>query len=221
MSSENTIVDDLDQTLALYGDKACYVLKSTVKELEACVKRLSRPFENHQEEESRLILHQMLGTSRLLQDANIIVAIKSLQKEIHQNHYDQASFKNLEHAIHSYKWNFHLLFQRVDRALKVVVFGAESQAMVNVAKVVESWDQVELVIWSYDIDELETLVANQLPEFLIMVERPNEHDGFEEIARIKEAFLGTTIVSINSVLPWNSEVQIKRLKAVVLNSLIV
>lgn len=87
---------DIQKIRSEYGHNFIYILKSLVIEIRQDLKQLKTSLRQSDQRNARYFLHQLIGSSKLLQSDILTNALREVQREVHQFKFDANACIELE-----------------------------------------------------------------------------------------------------------------------------
>jgi len=161
------------------------------------IDKLSVHLHQNDVEQSRLLLHQILGTGRILKDHVFSNQVKQAQINVKANLFAPESVIGLKERLEVLGKELQKLCSAKERMINVVIYGKQKEQTAKLLEIIEQWPQVNTVKATNNIDSLNETIIRLLPELLLVAETSKREEDEKAFCHIKEAFLGTSIVSIN------------------------
>lgn len=212
---------NLEHVIDLYKHNSFYITKSAFKELNYWLDDLKHYFRVKDESQARLIIHQMLGVVQILKSSHLTEQIRKAQVDVKTNRFNVDNLNLLTNQLRSgYRYYLKKLYQQKTSYIRVVVSGTNRDQIYQIGLVIKGLKQIRLVKQTTNVDELENLIHECLPEVLILVEKDKELSQKTEISSISMEYLGTSIISVDADALQNSQIQMKELSTLIMNSLL-
>ena len=167
MSSLITINTSYKPRFGLYGQHAYYLFKSTIKELKMSLDKLAENFNREDVENSRLLLHQILGTGKILKDDVFSDQVQRAQIDVKANLFDEESIRELRKRLETVEKEVHKLCRTKERLINVVIYGKRQEQVAKLIEILEQWPQVNTVKATSNLDSLNGIIMKELPQLLL------------------------------------------------------
>lgn len=159
--------------------------------------KLAENFNREDVENSRLLLHQILGTGKILKDDVFSDQVQRAQVDVKANLFDEESIRELRKRLETIEKEVHKLCRAKERLINVVIYGNRQEQIAKLIEILEQWPQVNTVKATSNLDSLNGIIMKELPQLLLVTGIARKEDEENRFSQIEETFLGTSIVSIN------------------------
>ncbi len=182
-----------ERVITSYGDKAYYAVSACARELILCLKELVFELKSENIPKTRLILHKMLGPSRIIGQQNVEEQIKKIQQMVKHD----IKFKYPHKEIKQIQFELEYIKEQLVEErpfVNILIYSDKMEFLNKVITELSDWDYSNMVMQAEDLKSIEYFLSKELPDVLIVIGRHHGNEFWGAIKEIKNKYLGTSLL---------------------------